>query len=683
MPEPTGNGNGNGNGKNGINKTLRTQGRPNFIKGKIHVKTYDGNGDDLLTGGLGMAGLLSPKPPVFDDPENPRPEELRKRAVYFGYRYLLDMSPKVFGKLYGPGSGDDKGGETVAGEEYIAHADDKNGVTNITLMLQLPARFDPENPRMVAVASSGSRGIHGSIATVGHWALSRGFAVVYTDKGSGTGVHDMGLDRVLTGDGRCLPAREAGESASFIASTATTAPGSPGEIPPTAVAFKHAHSRVNPEAAWGAHLLMAVEFAYYLLNERFKYNPPITSENTMVIAAGISNGGAAAIRAAEMDEAGLISGVCASAPNVNPVFDPGFSIVQGDRPPVLQHSRTLLDYTTLLNIFVPAASLSPELSQAPFNIPRGAAENRCRSLMEKGLLKGESTEEAAEEAIRIISDYGILPDQNILAPCHFQFRFTQAIAVTYANQYGRFGPADNLCGYCFSAVNNLEEGKPVPLPRNLMAALFSDGSGCPPTGGVHLINLDSMEGPVEEMLSVSPTTGRRDMNLDGALGLRRLAAGTDERTGKALLGRELDNYTRVQKGISEIRATGKLKGLPSVIVCGRSDAMLAPNHTSRAYFGLNKRVDPESALSYYEITSVQHLDFLNYLLAKKGFWHAPLHYYFLKALDVLYEHLEKGTPIPESQVVRPDPESPLPPIDADPPAANIIRYKNRKVTIPE
>lgn len=87
---------------------------------------------------------------------------------------------------------------------------------------------------------------------------------------------------------------------------------------------------------------------------------------------------------------------------------------------------------------------------------------------------------------------------------------------------------------------------------------------------------------------------------------------------------------------------------------GRSDAILAPNHTSRAYFGLNHLVERNSQLRYYEVVNAQHLDALN---AFAGFNHryVPLHHYFLESLDLMFDHLKNGTPLPQSQVVRPVP----------------------------
>jgi hydroxybutyrate-dimer hydrolase len=55
------------------------------------------------------------------------------------------------------------------------------------MMVQTPGDFDLENACLVAAPSSGSRGVYGAVAPIGEWALNRGFAVAYTDKGTGVG----------------------------------------------------------------------------------------------------------------------------------------------------------------------------------------------------------------------------------------------------------------------------------------------------------------------------------------------------------------------------------------------------------------------------------------------------------------------------------------------------------------
>src|SRR5688500_4287436 len=48
---------------------------PDFIRGDIRHEYYDGKTNDLLTGGLGSAGLANANPPPFANPAQPTAAE--------------------------------------------------------------------------------------------------------------------------------------------------------------------------------------------------------------------------------------------------------------------------------------------------------------------------------------------------------------------------------------------------------------------------------------------------------------------------------------------------------------------------------------------------------------------------------------------------------------------------------
>ncbi|WP_278248736.1 3-hydroxybutyrate oligomer hydrolase family protein [Marinobacter halodurans] len=141
-----------------------------------------------------------------------------------------------------------------------------------------------------------------------------------------------------------------------------------------------------------------------------------------------------------------------------------------------------------------------------------------------------------------------------------------------------------------------------------------------------------------------------------------------------------------------MRASGDLHGIPTVIVTGRSDAILPINHTSRPYFGLNRTVEGNSSqLYYYEVLNGHHLDAFN---AFPGFneRYIPLHRYYLEGLDLMYAHLTKGAALPPSQVVRTTPrgagapaitEANVPAIAETPDAADRIVFEEKEVRIPD
>jgi len=645
---------------------------------------YDGNTNDLLTAGLGKSGLGSMTPPGFADALHPTAEELRRSAIYNNYRALVDPTRNGgYGVLYGPNVGVDgvptESEGKIAGDEYIAFAHDAGGRKEVAMMVQVPSQFDPAKACIVTAPSSGSRGIYGAIAT-GEWGLKRGCAVAYTDKGTGTGAHDLQTNTVNLIRGERADAADAGENSNFTAALTPAERAAFNAATPHRFAFKHAHSQQNPEKDWGENVLESIRFAFHILQR--KYGPRVNKQSTMVIASSVSNGGGASLRALEADRERLIDGLAVAEPNVTPARKRRFSIVQDGRPPFAAHSRPLIDYTTLINLYQACANVAAENAGAPFNPGNGTA--RCASLKAKGLLTAATPAAQASEAQRIINDYGILPEQNLVQPGYWAFSVPQAVSVTYANAYGRFSVADNLCAFSF--------GVPVatipPLDAETAAKIFGTSSGippippippAPPTSGLGLINNAAPNGPAES------GTSTPDQNLDGALCLRSLAAGEPGKAGRR------GQADRVARGVAQVRASGDLHGVPAIIVNGRNDAIIAPNHASRAYFGLNQMLEGKrSRLHYYEVTNAQHLDALNRLpdYAKA---YVPLHHYFIQALDLMYDHLRNGRTLPPSQLVRTHPRGDATrPISADnvprisdtPPPGDRITFSAAQVRIP-
>ncbi|GAC1483371.1 MAG: hypothetical protein NVS2B11_08880 [Acetobacteraceae bacterium] len=138
---------------------------------------YDGQTNDLLTGGLGATKLAGAAAPAVSTP--PTAEELRTLAIYNNYRALVDVSPGGgYGLFWGPsipltGTGTDG---RIPGDETLAFALQPDG-SRITLMVQIPTAFDPAHACIVTAPSSGSRGVYGAIATAGEWGLKHGCAV--------------------------------------------------------------------------------------------------------------------------------------------------------------------------------------------------------------------------------------------------------------------------------------------------------------------------------------------------------------------------------------------------------------------------------------------------------------------------------------------------------------------------
>lgn len=661
--------------------------RPDIIRGDVSVTHYDGATNDLLTAGLGASGLQSATPPTVS--ATPTAEELRRLAIYNNYRALVDTTTGGgYGRFYGPNVTADgtvtNGQGLIAGDEVLAYAVDDERQSNVTLMVQVPDSYDPAHGCIVTAPSSGSRGVYGAIATAGEWGLKHGCAVAYTDKGTGTGADDLQNNRVDLLRGEFVDAGDAGFLSEFTARITPAQRAAYDAAFPNRFAFKHAHSQVNPERDWGQDVLQSIEFAFYVLNTRYAgHGHRINKGNTIVIASSVSNGAGASLRAVEQDREHLIDGAAVSEPNVNPIYDPRFTINQQGRPPLARHSRPLMDYITIENIYEGCAAAGYTSAQAPLNLAPSPA--RCANLHAAGLLKAADLAGQAAEAQAILNAYGFLPEQNLLQPVLWFSYVPQSIAVTYANAYGRFSVLDNLCGFSFAAVDATKA--PAPLAPAAEAVLFGTSNGIPPTptGGVSLINNAKN---LEDRASTS------DQDLAGALCLRSLVTGRDAATGTVLPGPRLRQTFRILEGVGEILANGNLHGVPTIVVTGRSDDILPPNFASRPYFGLNKDVEGRrSQLHYYEVTNAQHLD---NIIALPGFdtTLVPLHRYYIEALDLMYAHLRNGAPLPESQVVHTTPRggtpgaapaltlANVPAISANP-GSNAITFSGGAVNIPE
>ncbi|MBL8520488.1 MAG: D-(-)-3-hydroxybutyrate oligomer hydrolase, partial [Betaproteobacteria bacterium] len=456
---------------------------------------------------------------------------------------------------------------------------------------------------------------------------------------------------------------------------------------PNRVAIKHAHSQQNPERDWGALTLRAVDLALYLLNEQFsqvvngqRLNS-FKADNVLVIAAGVGNGGGAALAAGEQDTAGLIDGVVAAMPNIQMAVNNNVSVRRGSTT-LTGTGRVLLDYMTLANQLQPCAALASAVAAAPgaalVDATRGAA--RCAALKAQGVLQASTTAAQADEALAQLQAQGWQPESNDLHASHAAL--SGAIALTYANAYGRFGVRDNLCGFSFAGVGS--DFKPAALAG--LPATYGSFSGLAPSGGIEIINNNAVGGALENSRSVSATSGVADYNADGARCLRNLFTATDA------------NAARVATGINEVRRTGNLRGKPAVIVHGRADALHPPSFTSRPYFALNKAVEgATSKLVYAEVTNAQHFDaFLgDASLAGLDTRFVPMLRYFNNAMDAVYNHLRSGTPLPPSQVVRTTPRggtagsataiavANVPVINATPAAADQISFASGLATIPE
>jgi hydroxybutyrate-dimer hydrolase len=630
------------------------------------------------------------------------------------YRALVDISTNGgYGTLYGPNV--DVNGTPqltqgkIAGEEWLAYDDDGTGRLNVTMMVQVPSSFDADNPCIVTATSSGSRGVYGAIATAGEWGLKHGCAVAYTDKGSGMGVHDLQNDTVNRIDGTRQDATDAGTGSNFTANLSNADRNAFNQASPNRFAVKHAHSQLNPERDWGTYTLHAIEFAYYVLNQKFGTpqsdagNPQVARKyhpgQILTIAASVSNGAGASLAAVEQDPQHWISGVVAGEPQVQVSST---ATIQRNGVPVAAKAKPLYDYMTLAVLYqgcAAGATAAPTGNMRDPFLTATQINARCNGLTAKGLLTTGANMQPAQsnEALQRLTDAGYESETIALHASHFGLYVTPAVALTYANAYSRASVKDNLCGYSFAVVDSQASGLPVALGTvaanaNGLAQIFANGSGVPPTFPLEIINNNSQGGPKRDQVSVS-ASGAQDLNIDGAACLRGLWTGTVNGSGAPLTGGVLAQSNALKAGVQQILRSGRVRGIPTILVQGRSDTLVPVNHASRAYLGANKMAEgANSPAVYYEVTNAQHFD--TFIASFPGYQtrFIPLHRYVIQSLDLMYAHLKTGAAIPPSQVVRTTPRptsgtainsSNVPPVSATPAPADQITFSNGTLNVPD
>lgn len=388
--------------------------------------------DDLLSAGLGLAGLQTPTPPAVADAAAPAAAELRRRAMWANWRGIAWLSPEGIGALHADFP-------RVEGREIHALLRLPGAAQPHRVLLQLPDGYSGDTPCLVVAASSGSRGIYGAIALAGAWGLPRGCAVAYTDKGAGTdwvvppATYGAGLD------GR--PASAAAQSA--------FAPAAAG----TAVAIKHLHSGDNPEALWGAFVRQTALWAQARLREQFPAAPA-----PRMLVTGLSNGGGAVLQAAGLAE-WAPDAVVAVAPNVLPG--------EGGRP--------LYDVITEAALWLPCALRELRFADAPLAPDAAAGDQRCTQLAAAGLIPAEHHAAAPAFALRQLLAAGWSEPALRVAATSQRFDLFCAVAAGYASAYTRRSADSMPCGYAY----RLADAAALPT-------LWADSSGIPPGAGVVL-----------------------------------------------------------------------------------------------------------------------------------------------------------------------------------------------------
>ena len=536
---------------------------PETLDTEIYVARYD----DLVSAGLGLDGLRAPQPVApASSAESPTPEDLRTLAFYTHFNGLSAAKiPKGLGSFH------DMGLPTVAGREVSTWRSVEGTSHKARVLLQIPDGFLAQSPCLVVAPASGSRGVYGAAPLVAPWALPKGCAVVYTDKGAGTDYFDLasntGVD--LRGQRRPVNSAELG----FQPAVDQTSERGNSSL----VATAHAHSQSNVEAYWGLYTLEAARWAQSYLRQNHGVEPgrPITT-----MAAGLSNGGQAVLRALEADENSLLDAVVAVMPNITPPAIP-----------------SLYTYASVAALAQPCLLGDAEFASAlPFANPLliGFGAIRCQSLHDAGLIDAPSPEAARAW----LGSVGFDDDSLTFSASIVVLDVWRTVLANYASAYMKTAYDQMPCGYALDAQ------KATPLEK---AQWWATGSGSPPHTGITLI---------DSQASVHP----QDPHFAGLLCLYNLK---DEPTLKA--------------SVEKIRARAQWSStVPVFITHGQLDALIPANLSSRPYVAQAKEAG--MAVTYQEIEGAQHFDaFLNLLPTDQG-W-TPILPYGWEAMDKAWEAL--------------------------------------------
>jgi len=546
--------------------------------GEVRETVHRGD-DDLLSAGLGLSGLRGPAPRLTDSDQS-EAALLRRLAVHTQYKGLSDLTATG-------GFAADAALANVPGREFQAFARLPGAGQPFRVLLQLPDAFDPDRPCLVVAPASGSRGVYGALPVAGPWALPRGCALALTDKGAGSDLFDHASDTGVALDGT-----RAGRGSTELGLV-------PDPAAAPAVSVPHAHSGDNPEADWGRHTLVATRFGLAMLARAWPEHAPFTPERTRVIAAAISNGGSAVLRALEIAEPGLFDAAAVGAPNVTP---PG--------------ARPLYDYATEAALYQPCLMADPAALMAmPFGNPSllPAGQQRCQELHAAGLID-EPTADAARARLKQAGfEHGAL-DQTAV---NSALELWHSVTALYASAYLRT-PVDAMpCGYSVAAEG--PEGQPVaadPVARNLW---WATSSGVVPGGGVGWIE---------------PDAGK----LANLQCLRALWTGDDARAGE------------LRAAVEATRATGRPGRLPLILVHGMQDGLIPIAFSTRPYVE-QARAAGDGPIALWQIDGAQHFDVIVPLPGVSNRYR-PLIPYLWQALDRIEQVLDGTATIGDDRLIR-------------------------------
>ncbi|NVJ50870.1 MAG: hypothetical protein HWE11_10810 [Gammaproteobacteria bacterium] len=569
--------------------------------------------DDLLTAGLTPEQLQSSIAPPATKP--------RALAYYTNIRALLDTSSAGgFNRLYAHPL------KPVPGVEYLATTASEAGRTSAVIAVQIPATFNQQRPCLVVSPSSGSRNVYGAVGVTGFWALSKGCAVSYTDKGTGSGFYFLESSKQLILDGQITQQNPGWVNTEKL-------PKTPGNW----VATRHAHSTTNSQKDWGKFTLIAADLGLRALSDHF--GRKFTKQQVWVMAAGISNAGGAVIAATEQDTTGLIDATMAGEPNLS-MSAATFSVTSATARQSITLEPTFNSFVRQ-SLFTPCANwqVIPELPSTL--VFKKQAAQACTWLIKAKLITATSIAEAAAKAEQNLTDYGLNPGARGLGPVYTAMGLWDALNATYSSAYARLKLFDDPCGSAFqnsptTSVNQLNDIQ--------LAKVWALSSGIPPTADIVPSTYFNIQKRWPKFAAYPTNVAQTFCYGAWALGTEPLATEFSAHLSPNLIN-------RLRQGVQEIQFSGNLQSTPTIIVHGQADRLLLVNQTSRPYYWKQQMQQRNNSnLRYYEISHGQHFDAL---LAYPPYNQTlvPLHGYFEAAMTSLWQHHFEHRALPPSGIV--------------------------------
>ena len=489
------------------------------------------------------------------------------------------------------------------------------------MAVQIPDSFNAAAPCVVLGPSSGSRGVYGAIGIggrVGPEAQLRRRA--HRCRQGHRPLRPDGRHASTRSTARAPRAAAAGTLAHFAADVTDAARAAYNALFPNRLALKQAHSQLNPEKDWGSDTLAAARYALYALNDRYgtRGNPtPFNAgQHARHRAARCPTAAPRCCARPNRTAKGLIDGVVAGEPVAEMPTTVGYGIQVGG----LAGRRLRQDAGRLRRPTATSTSPAPRwraggpwprssffnyIGLARHDGPRRGALHRPAA---KGLVTGADIAaqslDALEQAARVRLD----DDNDQMHNAHYALGNGPILSAMYPMSVRPLLGARQRLQHELRR-RSTPRARWWPSRRAAKAQSFALANGTANGTPASVVYNDSVGGAqvLEVRHLALDRRGRTSASTTRCASVRWSPASTE--TGAALTatrrstGRRAAQSDAVRAGIAEVMLNGNLRGKPTIIVAGRSDALVPVNNNARAYTAYNRvgRGRRPARLRYIEV----------------------------------------------------------------------------------